>query len=158
MQRLFIGHRENRDLVTGICIVFLSCVFLFISCSYPIGTLASMGAGFFPIAMSILTLSFGLAIALGVFGDKSNGIDQIAPISMINWRALLFISSAVSFFGLMIEPFGLIPSVAGATIISARADSENTWKAVGVLGVSLACGIWFVLVGLLGLPISAFGK
>jgi hypothetical protein len=111
-----------------------------------VGTARSMGPGFFPLCLGALLMVLSL---LTVFSDWKDQFELGAPS-----RVSLFICAAVILFGVLIGPFGFIPSVALGVFVASIADEEWNWLASLVLAAATAVVLWVIFAKLLGLPIA----
>lgn len=131
----------NRDdLAAGLAFLTIG---LFFACntmlSLDIGTAASMGPGFFPLALCIILVLLGAAILVNA--RKRVG-GAAAPF---NLRAVILVTAAAVTFGLTLRSLGMVPSLA-ITIALAVAASRTIGLLRGaaiVAGVTAFCVVVF---------------
>lgn len=143
-------HRTSlnlADLVAGVGVILFCGAFALFAYRYGLGSVARMGAGFFPFWFAVAGAILGVAICAGAV------VRPAETRASIHWRSLLFVSAAFVAFGLLIEPAGLIVAIVASTILGAMADRGARVVESLVLGLGLAAGIWVIFVLLLGLSI-----
>jgi len=147
-----IRIRSEKDFYVGLLYLGLGAAGLWFGQTYPFGTPARMGAGFFPLVIAALLVVFGLvAIWRGLAVEG-------AQIGTIEWKGMALITASVVAFGLLLKPAGLIVAIVASGLIAAFASDrfKLDWKALfGLVAFAVACALVFVTG--LGLPISIFG-
>lgn len=145
-----LNLRQNH--VAGL---FVAGVGLFFSLgafsNLPVGNVARMGPGFFPLAVGIFLIFTGIALAMS--GRSSDALD----LRTIPVKGIALIAASLIVFTLILSPLGFLGSVAVCVFIASRAHDGLTLLAstITALVVSLMCGIIFVV--LLGQNIPLFG-
>lgn len=147
---------DLRDLSAGLAVALTGAFAIVQSAAFPLGTLARMGPGYFPLLLGALLLALGLGIV--VFDARTAGADRGADvISRQRLRAICTLAAAPMAFAVLIEPAGLVPAVFAAVFVSTFAD-----RGAGLLRASLlAAGVtvFSVLIFKVGLnlPIDLIG-
>ncbi len=147
----------RRDVWAGILIFMLGCGSCAEGRHLRVGTLTSMGPGYFPVVLGILLGAVGLAIALvGVLSrDPQDGAEHAPP----DWRGCIAIVLGMASFVVLGEHFGLAPATFSCVLISAL--GERTSTLVG--SATLALAMTAVAIGLfsmalqINMPILKFG-
>lgn len=144
----------NKDVCCGALFTLMGILFgyqgLF---KLQLGTLRSMGPGFFPVFLSAVAILIGLIVM--VSGLRKGGENAL---SALPWRALTAILGAPLIFGLMIAPFGLVPSILVLAIIAAAASRKTTVTSAVAISVVMTVFCALVFVFGLGIPIPLFGN
>ena len=98
-----------------------------------VGSVETMGPGFFPIMMSLLLT--GLAIAIMISGSNAS---ERRPIP---WRAAIFITLAPIAFGLSVRSIGLVPALLAAVTMDVFASRRIGWaqRSLIILGMTAFC-------------------
>ena len=123
-------RRLHRDHWAGLLLIVLGAVFGFAATERPLGTMMEIGAGFFPLALSILLAALGVAIALAAPREPA------VPVVTADWRGWsCIIGGMVAFLGLGYW-FGLAPGTFACVLIAAFGD--RTTKIPGGL-ILAAC-------------------
>lgn len=126
---------RSQDAVSGLLFLAIAAYVAVASLlELEIGRLDQMGAGFFPLALSVILANIGILVLLNAKPDEDNQ----APV---NWRAITLIGSAPIAFGLTVRSLGLVPalliSVAMATTSSKAIKPSNA--SIIIIGVTLFC-------------------
>jgi len=124
-----VSSPDYRDIIGGLLLAALGVFIVLYSRRYDLGTLSSMGPGYFPTVLGGLMALFGVMIALPAFfrsGDRLN----------INWRGYVFVVGSLMFFALALRPLGLLLTTAATVYLSSLASS-----ALGIKGrlLLMAC-------------------
>jgi len=138
------------DLVTGLFLIAVALVALWLSWSLRAGTSFRMGPGYIPQALCWLQIAMGLFIVLQSFLGERVPWEPWLP------RPIIGILASVTFFALTIERFGLIVAVFGVTVLACITNRETRlWEAV-LLGAAMAAFSVLVFVIGLQLPIAVW--
>ncbi len=142
-------ERNYRDIVAGVALaVFGGAAAAYGLAHYSMGTITRMGPGMMPVSLGIILAGFGLAIALPALAQRGEAVD-------FRYRPMLVLSAAVLAFALMIERFGLVPSVFATTFIATLAETKvSTIRALG-LSAAIAALTWAIFIAGLRLSIPA---
>ena len=132
--------RAPGDFLAGVIFVTVGAASLFIGRSYRLGTLLSMGPGYFPRVIGILFTVLGLVIAivaLRVDGDKL-GAWRLRPIVLV--------TAAIVAFGFCLERYGLVVASMVLVVVACFADrGRKIPEAIGV-AILLTLVAWVVFV------------
>jgi len=139
--------RDYRDLIGGgLLTTFGLFAVIYGVIHYPLGTLVSMGPGFFPVAIGGLIVACGLAIVLPA-------LRRPGALPVFEVRPAAAVLGGGIAFSILIQHFGLVPAIVGLVIISAYGDSKLSLRVKLILAVSLvAVAILIFKVGL-GMPV-----
>jgi hypothetical protein len=116
--------RSQKDFASGIMFVLIGLGFAYVATTYPMGTAAKMGPGYFPFWLGIVMAIIG-AIVIMTSVSKKGQSDKLVKW---DWVSVLWVTGSVVLFGLMIKPMGLMVSLAMLIFISAMASHEFHWK------------------------------
>lgn len=139
--------RISTDFLTGLLFVGLGAGAILIGSSYPIGSAARMGAGYFPLLISGLLVLLGAVLLVRSFLQEGETVGVIAP------RPVLVLVGSMFLFGLVIEDLGF-PIAGLALVIGARyaAPEERPFEAI-LLAIGLVVFCVFLFAWLLGLSL-----
>jgi hypothetical protein len=113
----------------------------YIGAGYPRGTLAQMGAGYFPLVIGIATVLAGLAVLLDVAFSATR-----AP--KILWRPTLLALAAMAVWGLLAERFGLFPASAALILLASLGQPPfRPWSAIVSAVVVSAAAVAIFIYG-----------
>ena len=142
--------RNNKDFWAGMMFMGVGAAALFFGRRYQFGTALHMGPGYFPSVLGGILILFGIYVAARGLrsGEKMRGSWSI--------RALIVLSVAVVFFGVLIRYLGFIPALVVLIFGSASAGKEFRFVEVLLLTVLLTLLSVGVFIWGLGLPYPLF--
>jgi hypothetical protein len=143
-----IRVKNPQDFWAGILFLVVGCIAAYMGRSYNFGAATRMGPGYLPTVLAWMLVGIGAFLILRAL------LQDGAHIQPSLWRPQIFIVAAIVVFGLMIERFGLAPSVIVATIVASLASTEMRWKETILLAVGLAILCVVLFVKLLGQPLA----
>jgi Tripartite tricarboxylate transporter TctB family len=137
---------DSKDFWSGMMLIAIGAVAVFIARDYPFGTALRMGAGFFPVVLGIVLVLFGLYFVV-------RGLHDSAKIEG-SWsiRALIVLPLAFVAFGVLMERAGFVPAMLALTLGSAAAGREFRIGEVLALSVLLTALCVALFIFALGLP------
>ncbi|MCC5982933.1 MAG: tripartite tricarboxylate transporter TctB family protein [Rhodobacteraceae bacterium] len=142
-----VTKRDYRDMVAGVLLLLLGLAAAwYASENYRIGTVTRMGAGMVPLALGIMLAGLGLVVMVSGWFRKG-----IMPEVRVLTPICIFGSIAV--FGLMIQPFGLLPAVLASTTVASLAEKEFRPLRILLSGLVLCAAAWGIFVFGIGLSI-----
>lgn len=140
--------RAPKDFWSGVMFCGFAAVALLAARGYALGTAGKMGPGYFPLLLGLVLAGLGLLLI-----GRSLVLDG-EPVPRLHLLPIAVIAFAVALFGLMIEPLGLVVTLAILTIATAWAGPEFRLVESAVLAVALIAFSIGVFVYLLGLPLA----
>lgn len=140
------------SLIAGFALIAIGAVALHQATGLEFGTWARVGAGAFPLIVSVLILLGGVAIV--TFAFLPGEIALVLPPGLLRASAGMF--GAIIVFALTIERLGLVPAVALCALISSLAAPKINWRHVIALGLLLPLAAWLIFVVGLGLRVPPF--
>ena len=140
--------RAPKDFWSGLMFCGFAAVAMLAARGYSLGTVGKMGPGYFPLLLGAVLAGLGV-ILIG----RSLVLDG-EPMARLHLLPIAVIAFAVALFGLMIEPFGLIVTLAVLILVTAWAGADFRLVETAVLAVALIAFSIGVFVYLLGLPIA----
>jgi len=140
--------RAPKDFWSGVMFCAFAAVALFAACGYSMGSAGRMGPGYFPLLLASLLGALGAALmgrSILVGGE---------PVARLQVLPLAVIATAICLFGLLIEPLGLIVSLAVLTVTSAWVGAQFRLAETVALAAALILFCVGVFVYALGLPLN----
>jgi putative tricarboxylic transport membrane protein len=138
----------SKDVLSGLLFLAIGLLFGAFSVGLPIGDRIRMGAGYVPLALSIILSALGLLVLV-------RGVLRGAP-PVTGWHArpVSFVVASALVFGLTIELTGLLVSVF-LTVLTA-AGALPIWRRLEAIGLAVGLSIFssLLFVTLLRLPIK----
>ena len=125
--------RNQKDFAAGLIYMVAGTGFSIGALGYRLGDPARMGPGFFPFWIGILLAVVGLITA----GTSLRLNAQAEKLKRPELGPMAWILGGVVLFGLLLQPLGLVLSLAILVLVSSRASHEFTWRAAIVNAVLL---------------------
>lgn len=144
--------RAPRDFCAGLLFIATGALGAALATDYAFGSALRMGPGYFPTLASWGTIGLGAIVALRALAREG------PPLTRVGWRPLICVLAAISAFGLLIVPAGLVVAIIAAALIGGLATPdmgpvERVALAFGLAGFCVA-----VFVYGLGLPIELWPR
>ena len=141
---------DYPDVLFGGFLIFVAAGALAATRNLNVGSAASMGPGYFPVAISLGVMGFGLVFtARGLF-KPHEGIERV------QFRPLFFIIASVAVFSLLAAHFGLVVASLACVIVAGFAGREHRLIEGIAFAVVLTAFAILLFVRLLGLPIQVW--
>ncbi|MCE5281865.1 MAG: tripartite tricarboxylate transporter TctB family protein [Deltaproteobacteria bacterium] len=131
--------KNKRDFLAGLMFTATGIVFALIGTQYKFGSAAQMGAGYFPIVVSVVMSLLGIVISLHALTPKA----EEEQVPAFYWKKLFLVLGPIVLFSVVLKWLGLILSLLLLIGLSSTASHEFGWK--GTL-VNAAILIVFCLV------------
>ena len=148
---------KRTDYVAGALMVLVGAGAIYVCSSYRMGTLTSMGPGFFPTVLGALLIILGIAIAVTQSEPENAALAALQHHSSSGWdfRGWACIILAPIAFILLAENAGFLPACFAAVLIAAAGDRTATVKASVLLaaGMTAFAIILFVYILHIEIPI-----
>ena len=143
-----MGIRAPKDFWSGVMFCGFAVVAILAARGYSSGTAGKMGPGYFPLLLG------GLLAALGAILIARSLVLSGEPVARFHVVPLAIVAAAVCLFGVMIEPLGLVLSLAVLTLLSAFAGAQ--FRLLETVGLAAALIVFSVgvFVYALGLPLN----
>jgi hypothetical protein len=155
----------RKDAMAGALMFAIGLAVTAQAMTYPLGTLAHMGPGFFPSALGVLLALIGVGIALSRPADVSSadaGEARFArpPARKPEWRGWACITLGIVSFIVLGHYGGLLPATFGVVFISALGDRDNTIRSASylALAISAVCVVVFWWALKIQLPLFQWGQ
>lgn len=134
---------NQKDFTAGLLYVAAGAAFSIGALNYKMGEPARMGPGWFPFWVGMLLVLVGAVTAVG--GLRRTGPDE--KLQRPDIPALAWILGAVTLFGVLLEPLGLVLSLALLVVVCMRGSHEFRWRealatAVVLIVFSLVTFVW----------------
>jgi hypothetical protein len=124
--------RNPREFGSGCLFAAFGIAAIAIGASYPVGTAARMGPGYFPRGLGIILIVLGAIQILHSLRKPG------APLAIKDVKPLLIVLGSVVLFGLTVVPLGLVLATILLIIVSSMASHEFAWKEATIASVLLA--------------------
>jgi hypothetical protein len=146
--------RNPKDFWAGVLFIAFGAAAIVIAGSYPLGTAARMGPGYFPRMLGALLVVLGAALALRAMRIPG------APLARLQWRPTVIVLGSVVLFGAIVNRAGLVLSTILLIVLASAASREFRPReslVAGMVLAALAVGVFIIGLQLL-LPIWPTGR
>ena len=151
-----MSHSEVRDLlgalgliVTGIVLGLVAWLY------YPLGTVARMGPGFFPLALAMLLSLLGVMLLVSALVRLRQDKElELAP--PLEGRSMISVLAAILAFAATARTLGQVPAIFLTILIATALDRTLTWLERAGIAVALSLLAYVVFRWMLGLQFIAF--
>ncbi|MDP9044062.1 MAG: tripartite tricarboxylate transporter TctB family protein [Pseudomonadota bacterium] len=131
--------KSQRDFVSGLLFIGVGVACAVGASTYPMGSSAVPGAGFFPLVLAVVLMVLGTAVLFKSLTIETEGGDPIGPIA---WRPVVAILGAVVGFGLGLERIGLLMAVPILVLVASLAARPFGWRGAVVSAALLTAACW----------------
>jgi putative tricarboxylic transport membrane protein len=148
----------TKDYIGGSLLALVGFGAVLEASRYPIGSLSSMGPGYYPIALGVSLIGVGLMVLLKARFSAASSSSSSSHVSVsFDWRGWTAIVLSVIAFSIVGKYFGLIPAIFAIVFISALGDRRNSLKSATFLALCMI--VFGVAVFSFGLkiPFDLFG-
>lgn len=142
--------RNKRDFYAGLLFVAFGVAALVMAQTYPIGTAARMGPGYFPRLLGILLVVGGGLQSLLALRPTTE------PQPDWHWRPLLVLLAGVGLFILATPWLGLVAAGLALVFVASAASREFRWREALVVGAIQGAAATALFVYGLGVPLPAW--
>jgi hypothetical protein len=158
--------RNKKDVSAGLLFVAAGIVTVVGASDYPLGTMRSIGPGYFPIMIGVVLALLGAAVAFqglsfGGAGNILTGQERAQAHEDddgIAIRPLIMITLAVVAFGVTVRPLGLAIATAALVTLSSLAGRTFELFRVVLLSVGLMAISWLIFIYFLGFPLTLWPR
>lgn len=147
------GRTPNlSEVVASLLIGGVGVFFIVGAFDYRIGTIRSMGSGYFPLLLGIALTGLAALLLVSALLRPEAGEAK----TKILWRPIVAVMVGIVLFGFTITKFGLLPAT-GLAVGTAAAGNPNArlWPTLILVAVTLA-GVYLVFLKGLGVTAPAF--
>ncbi len=141
-----LAIRSPKDFTAGLLFACIGAAAIAYGSRYNLGTAARMGPGYFPRALGLILIGFGLVIVVRSLRRDGLPFDRLRPRAFVVLAALLLFSLIVARLGVLISVFCL-------TLLSASASTQFRLKESLVAAVALAAFSALIFVQGLGVQL-----
>jgi putative tricarboxylic transport membrane protein len=150
----FSEYRKYEDAISGVLLIAVAVLALWVSRGYPVGSAANMGPGYFPRLVCWIIVALGVMLVVKNFQP----IDEAdLSVETLKFRPLLSIAGSGIIFGLTLHSVGLLPAVLLLILVAAVAvPRRNLVEVIAMIVVleAMTFGMW----ALVQTPVPLFGS
>jgi len=140
---------DQKNFWSGVMFLVLGLAFAGFAQNYDMGTAQRMGPAYFPTVLGGLLAALGLVIAIKAMRNTEPGGD----VERFHFGPLLIVLGAVTLFGALLRPAGLVIALLVLIGMSAYASHEFRLREIVPLAAFLVLLVLAVFVWGLGLVI-----
>jgi hypothetical protein len=157
--------RDGKNVVAGLLFAAIGLATAIVASEYPLGTMRSIGPGYFPILVGVLLALLGAGVAyqgISFRGAVDPAGEHTAARAEeddgIAVRPLIMITLAVVAFGITVRPLGLAVATVTLVTLASLAGREFRLLNIVLLSVGLIALSWGTFIYLLGLPMTLWPR
>jgi len=156
--------RNRKDVAAGLLFVAIGLATAVVASEYPLGTMRSIGPGYFPIMIGVLLALLGVGVAYqGLSFSAMDPAGEPAAAGAeeddgIAVRPLIMITLAVIAFGVTVRPLGLAVATVALVTVASLAGREYRLLNIVWLSAALIALSWITFIYLLGLPMTLWPR
>lgn len=140
--------KNLNDVMVGLTLIAIAVFALILAWPLNPGTVAAMGAGFFPRLLGFILIGLGLAVIGQGFVTEGEPFERWFP------RQIFFVLASILFFALAIFDLGVILAVFGTVLIACGAHRGTRYVEAVLLAAGMTLFIYLVFPFALGLPMQ----
>lgn len=144
--------RNPKDFWAGVLYIAFGLTAILVGRDYGMGSALKMGPAYFPTVLGGLLTLIGLSAVVRAFFRPGERITAFA------FKALILVTLATVFFGLLVRGAGLVIALLVLVLVSAYASSKFRWGPSLALAVGLSLFCVLVFVTGLGVPLALLGS
>ncbi|KGF66941.1 hypothetical protein LL06_25220 [Hoeflea sp. BAL378] len=136
-----MGDRDFKDLASSLVLILLGgSSALYAWSHYALGSIRQPGPGAFPTVLGALLVVFGVLIGIPALRREGT----LPQFELVPFAAVVL---SVIAFSMLIEPFGLVPSIVALVVIATVPEKRLSWtgKLLLAVGLSISCAVIFIL-------------
>lgn len=141
---------DLRDIISGAAVILTGVFFAYNSTNYNLGSLQNMGAGMFPLILSVCFTALGVAILLPAFFRAGEAIE-------VKLKDPAIVTASIVTFALVLNHIGVILAVMLSVLISTF-SVRLSWLWRVVMAVMVAAFTYLLFVRLLGMNIPVWPR
>jgi putative Ca2+/H+ antiporter (TMEM165/GDT1 family) len=134
--------QQKRDVYAGLLMVVVGLATAFEASTYPLGTIALMGPGFFPTALGVILAIVGVMIMIAPSAPVED--DDVAAVAIKpDWRGWICILAGPTLFIVFGHYTGLLLATFACVFVSSFGDRTTTLKEAVILATAVTvCGVF----------------
>lgn len=140
---MVVGNRKG--FWSGILFALLGVFFIVFAQEHELGQASRMGPAYFPTVLGILLAAIGLIVALLGYFRKAP-ITETGEIMPFRWNVLFLILGSILVFGLALNTFGLMLSLAAMILIAGLASPDFRFKETLAIILVMDLLAWLIFV------------
>jgi hypothetical protein len=146
--RALFGHpryMQYEDLIAGLLLIGIAAFALWTSRTYPVGSAANMGPGYFPRLMCWSIIALGMLL---IANNLRRPLAVLDKQDTLKFRPLIFIAASYVAFALTLPSLGLLPAILVLVVVASFAVPKRSLLELGLIILSLEAltfTLWYVV-------------
>lgn len=141
----------NKDVVAGAIFLAFAIGFGVVSTTYPMGSAAQMGPGYYPLLLSGVLAVLGISVGLGGWRKPSQLLVVVRPL------ALVCVLAAPLLFAIALRPLGFVAAVILTSLLATMAAPRMGLMPRILTALGMAVGCTAIFIWALGIPLPLLG-
>ena len=146
----FKTSKRRGEVAIALVLLALAVHVLWMASNMPVGSLASPGPGFFPIAISAL---LGI-VSLAMLGQALLEQKESSGV-VLGHREIVLTTVALIALTVVFETAGAFPALGAFLLVLFKVLAKVAWWNATLLAALCTAGLWFVFSWLLGVQLPA---
>ena len=143
---------DASRLASGLLFLVIGAAGLVVASSYPFGSAARMGPGFFPMLVAAGLIGAGVLLTVGSRFAAGEAIGRFRA------RPPVFLLGGLFLFGLSVDRLGLLIGSFLAVLVVGLAIPDSRWRGLLGLAAGLTAFAWLIFAKLLGLALPVLPR
>lgn len=142
---------DRNEVIAALSMMVFGILWLVIGQGYAMGNSVRIGAGVFPVALSVILIAL-----CGVLVLQARGAEH-RPFGL-HVRPMAFVLGGILFWALTVDVIGFLPATIVLVACCALAERASTWLSTLALTVGLCAFGYVVFIEGLNIPLSVIGE
>lgn len=144
-----MGRFDRNEVIAALAMMAFGLLWLAIGLKYSWGSSVRIGAGVFPVALSVILIVLCAALVVMARSAAHWPFD-------FRTRPAVLILGGILIWTLLVDVIGFVPSTATLVAMCALAERDSTWRTVvGLIAFLCAFG-YVVFIVALKIPLAVF--
>ena len=138
-------YMQYEDLLAGLLLIAIAVSALWTSRTYPVGSAANMGPGYFPRMMCWSIIVLGLLL---IASNLRRPLDVSDDRETLKLRPVVFVAASYVAFAVTLQPLGLLPAILALILVASFAVPKRSLLELilMILGLeALTFALWYMV-------------
>lgn len=145
-----MGQFDRNEVIAALLMMGFGGLWLVIGLGYSWGSTVRIGAGVFPVALSVILIVLSAVLVVMARGVEHHPFGfRLRPVALILGGILIW--------ALSVDTIGFLPATGILVTMCALAERGTTWRSVLGLTVVLCLFGYVVFIEALNIPIAVIG-
>jgi hypothetical protein len=138
-------YMRYEDVIAALLLIAVAAFALWTSRTYPVGSAANMGPGYFPRAMCWIIIALGVIL---IAGNLRRPLELPDFPEALKFRPVFFVTAAYVAFAFTLKPLGLLPATLVLIVIASFAVPKRSLSELLLIILSLEAltfALWYTV-------------